>query len=883
MASYLDNIPSFNDYVEQRPQDEMLKVGMFKQQRYEQGVQRIQKSIDNIAGLDVVRPQDKQYLQSKLNALGGQLSSVAGGDFSNFQLVNTVDGMTNQLVKDPNILNAVGSAAKYRKQLENQEKINLEGKGSESNDWDFNRRVQSWYEGGQDASFNTQFKPYVDYNEAAMKIVKALASDSIENDVYMGKDKNGRTVIYDAVTKTKVAGITADKIQTALSAGLTPDAFRQMGIDGEFQYSSQDDEMFSQNVNESYSSTFDELLKERDSLEVRMNVASTAEKKLEIQSQIDALDAQTNLLKQEYDNVSSTFTSGDVDSAKARLYSTNWMRDFSNSMSSQNVSQTIQSNPLKTVQLKQQQMQQAAAQFEAKYKQTERYNKSRIDIEQAKLDMLKDPYGGISQSNPQELNNDQIIARAEVNKENNQKLVSSLEKNMLTKYNWTPENLADQLLLLESTPREVRTDARQELIQYQKLLTKQISDQTVYEIIQQEANILTDEKNISFSIGDGLTSDYNTASGLFNKFDAEYRDIGPAGITYGSYRITDENRNRARAELTESDYKMFEFWAAAFDDNDNFFQYSDEFDEIYGDGSRNSGNFEEKLFSDIRQFGREIVPERNKFIADELKKTTLVPQAVSYQVPLTNTAEKASFTSMLLGIANDRQTLDEDLADGIRMIANDITGANVITQSQEGGNYKLTIMGDMGLGKSPSTETIELSEAQYQEIFKGRYDKSPEVQYFDDNYLGSMLNTRMPLIKDDSVEGGWRRDPQTFWTTATDMKYNSTHENAGLKGQTDFPATQYYGVSGNLISSSNPKSLETTYRLILNIYDPVTDKLIEGFMPEMIIRKEQVAPTLQTITDEVIYQMLNGPNAQFTDEIYNQLVKAAEGNLNRTN
>jgi len=211
MASYLDNIPTFNEYREQLPVDDMLKVGLFKQQRYEEGVQKIQKSIDNIAGLDVVRDVDKKYLQSKLNSLGGQLQSVAASDFSNFQLVNTVDGMTNQLVKDPNILNAVGSAAKYRKQLENQEKINLDGKGSESNDWNFNKSVQQWYEGGIDASFNTQFKPYVNFNEQAMKIVKALASDSIEGDVYMEKDKNGRTVIYNVLTREKVEGISADK------------------------------------------------------------------------------------------------------------------------------------------------------------------------------------------------------------------------------------------------------------------------------------------------------------------------------------------------------------------------------------------------------------------------------------------------------------------------------------------------------------------------------------------------------------------------------------------------------------------------------------------------------------------------------------------------
>ena len=35
MASYLDNIPTFNEYVEQRPVDDMLKAGLYKQQLYE--------------------------------------------------------------------------------------------------------------------------------------------------------------------------------------------------------------------------------------------------------------------------------------------------------------------------------------------------------------------------------------------------------------------------------------------------------------------------------------------------------------------------------------------------------------------------------------------------------------------------------------------------------------------------------------------------------------------------------------------------------------------------------------------------------------------------------------------------------------------------------
>ena len=66
MASYKDTTPStFNPYIEQRPVEAMAKVGMYKQQRFDEGVKKIQESIDNVAGLDVVRDIDKQYLQSK--------------------------------------------------------------------------------------------------------------------------------------------------------------------------------------------------------------------------------------------------------------------------------------------------------------------------------------------------------------------------------------------------------------------------------------------------------------------------------------------------------------------------------------------------------------------------------------------------------------------------------------------------------------------------------------------------------------------------------------------------------------------------------------------------------------------------------------------------
>ena len=81
MASFTDRTPQFNPYISQLPVEAMVKVGMEKQKRYEEGLQKIQTAIDNVAGLDVLRDVDKNYLQSKLNQLGGDLKVMAGADF----------------------------------------------------------------------------------------------------------------------------------------------------------------------------------------------------------------------------------------------------------------------------------------------------------------------------------------------------------------------------------------------------------------------------------------------------------------------------------------------------------------------------------------------------------------------------------------------------------------------------------------------------------------------------------------------------------------------------------------------------------------------------------------------------------------------------------
>ena len=53
MASFTDKISKFNPFIAELPAQEMVQVGMAKQAQYNQGVQKIQGYINNIAGMDV--------------------------------------------------------------------------------------------------------------------------------------------------------------------------------------------------------------------------------------------------------------------------------------------------------------------------------------------------------------------------------------------------------------------------------------------------------------------------------------------------------------------------------------------------------------------------------------------------------------------------------------------------------------------------------------------------------------------------------------------------------------------------------------------------------------------------------------------------------------
>jgi hypothetical protein len=362
MASFTDQIQTFNPYVSKAPLIEaMVTVGNQKQQQYNQGVQKIQGYIDNVAGMDVANEADKQYLQSKLNELGSNLKTVAAGDFSNQQLVNSVGGMATQVVKDPLVQNAVSSTAWYRKQLAEMEKAIAEGKSSQANIKDFTDKANVWLSGTQPGSvFRDRYTPYRDLNTKALEAIKALHPKLQSLDIPF-VIKNGKITkeVADAIQRLEIKGIDEGAIETAIAAVMNPDDYNQMAIDANYQFSNvtaddlvkrvgtdlESGKKFARAQVDNINNILPKYATDPDKSEELKKRRKKYEDQLGGEGKVGTLDAQA---LQEIERIRS----GDLKSAKYSIYKDGFFREYGNAFAWKEEKLTYENNPMMQVQLK---------------------------------------------------------------------------------------------------------------------------------------------------------------------------------------------------------------------------------------------------------------------------------------------------------------------------------------------------------------------------------------------------------------------------------------------------------------------------------------------------------------------------------------------------
>lgn len=876
MASYKDptNL-KFNPYVQQRPVEAMLKVGLYKQERYDQGVQKIQESIDNIAGLDLIRPQDKEYLKSKLNQLGSQLSNVAGGDFSNFQLVNSVNGMTNQIVKDPNVINAVSNTARYKKDLESINKFKQENKWAPSNEYAFNKEVNSWYNSKEkNSSYSANISPYVDTTKEAIEIIKNLAKEYTENPVAFDYDDKGRMIARDVMTNQKIEGITPERIQTALKTGLTPQAWRQLSIDGDYKYSNISSEKFIESVNSKYKTTFDYYNKERESLKTLANSAQSIKEKQRLESQIKEMDRLIKNTTYEYNSISSGFSKGITDAAKSQIYTMDWLDNMSKTYSYQSSSQKIEETPYFSIDMKKAQLKLDQLKF-AETQRNNSFNNKIAERKQQLAEQTPKGFSAIGLKVDKDKSDVDVVAEVDVKIQKGAEEVNSEVEAFKNKYNLTDSAYQVFASQYSKNPNFIKGRQLQDYIKIKNLEDGVDRLESVKLRAEQESNQLhpdriadiipESKKQIKFTDPRGTVYDYDyvSASKLFDKFQKNYVggkatvNTSTPGVTYFPSNLDD----RAAKELSYGDLQLYKIWKSKNG-------------SIYNDIS--------SVKSKILKYDNSLQQQRTKYVRDYLEESYIVPQQQGYAISKDQLDDfSRNWVSSLADIANQGGLSGTDVsANEINKMNAKLDGATVYTDSE--GKYNVVLK-----DKDGTSLDIPISKEIY-DSFEGRFEASPSVKAFNETYLPSMLSTPRPIkyefnndlyskyinnLKNNGVDINSLSGEQieslqkqftipvkskaNYYTTSTDGNYQTNKENAGLSGKQHFPSVQYYTISGNVVSDEDPSG-NTGLGIQLNIFNPVTGEWIENIdYPVPYIDKTRVVPTLQQISDKAIWQILN--------------------------
>ena len=890
MASYKDpaNL-TFNPYVEQRPVEAMAKVGMYKQQRFDEGIQKIQESIDNVAGLDVVRPQDKEYLQSKLNALGGQLSSVAGGDFSNFSLVNSVNGMTNQIAKDPNVLNAVSSAARYRKDLETIQKLKEKGEWAESNQLEYSKEVDAWYNNEDlNSSYSANVSPYIDVQKDAQDIIKGLAKDEYNVEV-MQDPTTGR--YYDIMTNQEVKELTPEKIQTALKAGLSPQAWRQLSLDGKLKYSNVSDQQFVSQINGGYEKRFTLLSEKRAELISAERDAQKPSDKLSLQKQIAQLDQMINGNRQEYESISSGFGQGEVDPAKAQFYTMDWMDNISQAFSSRSVNNETKESPYFSAQIKKDQRALAQAKFKAQQKQYAQVNKDKA-AELALLEagqtntftipgLPQDPKAMVMQANDdaQILESEYVTDRAKLAKQlqwdDSVKFVDSNNNGIydpaVDELNQdTGLTMFDRMLVASERSNYTNIAPSQQGDIRNYLNKKKAADTANYRVTsvanQVDAQIPIDidaiiPEEYKGRMWEGFTA--AETSILLNEFD-KYKSIKSTMGAVASkggipVLVTEFDDATAQRELSSQQFAL----------------YQNVYRGVRGDANAMAAA---DMFNQVRDEVTDLTDRRDELTQTLMSQSVTTLDGAGVGIDVSDKVDKNRVQSILgtvAAIITERggyEGLDPDDAATILKIEKGLTSATILTDEKQ-----LRVSG--GTADKPNNITIPLSDEQYEQVtgmFNVETEQTPEVAAFNKNILPRMLATGAKV-------GDGERD---FWTTAdpifkmgangeikSELSRTTNFENAFFN-QFDFPNVNLYEISANLISKQDPKGdFDESYYQLNFRYNSKEEGTIGGEtairdvtreLPNVeygrALNKAQAAEFLRILDDAMIFEIINGRN-----------------------
>lgn len=320
MASQYSILRNYGEYVSPYNIDLIAQGMEYLQGKVDTNRQVINDYVDQIVNSDIVKPQDREYLQNRLNGIINDVNdSFRRSNLSSDGVARSIQSRLGEAV-DTRVMNAIAGTREFRNLQKTIEdiKLNKPKEYSAVNEAMAYMPFYQWFNDGQVGSRlePLHYTPYYDYNseiDAKMKEAVSLRKATKRQDFLTNEDSQ-RT---GEIAMTTVDRFTPEEVWGVAMNSLSRQAMAQINLEGQYMAMTNPG-LFNQQSTESFIKRYTDSYDQRESAllgELR-NASGDENKKAELNARLSNLRAQRDAFVDE----ASSFIGQSYDPARAGAF-----------------------------------------------------------------------------------------------------------------------------------------------------------------------------------------------------------------------------------------------------------------------------------------------------------------------------------------------------------------------------------------------------------------------------------------------------------------------------------------------------------------------------------------------------------------------------------
>lgn len=233
-VSYVSQVYRSDPYVLPLDLNLLGRVLSVKQERFDRNAQSIQQGINQLGNTDILKSQDKEYLNGKINKLVADMNNFGGVDLSDMNISNQLSSMGSDIYNDPAVINAISGTKSVRALQSGYQAYKTNPKLSKlystANEYNDMKGVESYLaDPNVGASYNgtSSPTPYVPYKDNLIKNINGIKAN-----LRQSFTPNGELMYINE----KNEEVTPERIVQMAKDLSTADEVAQMGRDGLYQF-----------------------------------------------------------------------------------------------------------------------------------------------------------------------------------------------------------------------------------------------------------------------------------------------------------------------------------------------------------------------------------------------------------------------------------------------------------------------------------------------------------------------------------------------------------------------------------------------------------------------------------------------------------------------